>query len=61
MKSIQQANIDDTLRHMAEAKQRNDLVSFNKEKELHRETIESIKNADSATYTKYVHLLDKEM
>ena len=59
LKSIQQANIEGAIRHMDEARKQNDQASFEEEKDSLRITLEAIKNADIATYDKYVHLLSQ--
>lgn len=61
MKSIQQANIDDAIRHMDEAKSRKDQVAFDEAKASLQYTLEAIKNADRTTYDKYVHLIEARM
>lgn len=59
MKSIQQANIDDAIRHMQEARRMNDRRSFESAYENLRDTLEATRDADMHTYNKYVHLLDE--
>jgi len=44
---------------MDEARKQNDQASFEEEKDSLRITLEAIKNADIATYDKYVHLLSQ--
>lgn len=61
VKSIQQANIDDDLRYMNEAKARKDKRAFDKAKSDLKVTLDAIRDADRATYEKYVHRLDDEM
>ena len=60
-KSIQQANIDDAIRHMREAKATNDVDIFNESKEELRMTLEVIKDTDHVTYEKYSGVLDEKM
>jgi hypothetical protein len=58
-KSIQQANIDNALQHMEEARKLKNQPMFEEAMSLLRETLDAIENSDVATYKKYILVLDE--
>lgn len=59
MKPIQKANIDDGIQRMTDARARSDKAAFDDGYQLVEETLKAIKISDSATYEKYIYLLNE--